>query len=170
MENEGNEILNTKELLYEIAGEVEVFNIRNNGNERMTFDGEDSDVVPSPAKKEKQNAKKLKHIQTHTFSNFCRDKMQRQCFYRIQNLRVFSPLTELLLSQTKQYANRDKNKPQFKVTFCETMGINRVFEIKSFFHVAEYHFLVQSHMVKVESLYDLRNENFSNLVLLLKIV
>ena len=115
-------------------------------------------MVPSPAKKEKQNAKKFKHVQTQTFSSFGRDKMQRQCFYRTQNLRVFSPLTELLLSQTKQYANRDKNKPQFKVTFCETMSINRVFEIKSFFHVAEYHFLVQPHMVKVESLYDLRNE------------
>ena len=70
--NENDEIFNTKDLLEEIAGEVEVFNIRNNGNERITFDGEDSDVVPSPAKKEKQNAKKFKinakwvkqHIQT----------------------------------------------------------------------------------------------------------
>ena len=48
----------------------------------MTFDGEDSDVEPPPAKKQKQNAKEFKinvnwqrqDIQTQTFSNFDQDK------------------------------------------------------------------------------------------------
>ena len=34
--NENDEIFNTKDLLEKIAGEVEVFNIRNNGNGRIT--------------------------------------------------------------------------------------------------------------------------------------
>ena len=33
--------------------------------------------------------------------------------------KVVSPLIELLLHETNQYANRDKNKPQFKVTLEE---------------------------------------------------
>ena len=33
--------------------------------------------------------------------------------------KVVSPLIELLLHETNQYANRDENKPQFKVTFEE---------------------------------------------------
>ena len=44
LENEDDEILNTTGLPEEIAGEVEVFNIRNDEIERMTSDGEDSDV------------------------------------------------------------------------------------------------------------------------------
>ena len=75
LENEDDEILNTTGLPEEIAGEVEGFNIRNDEIERITSDGEDSDVEPPPAKKQKQNAKKSKinvkwqkqHIQTQTF-------------------------------------------------------------------------------------------------------
>ena len=33
--------------------------------------------------------------------------------------KVVSALIELLLNETNQYANRDKNKPQFKVTLEE---------------------------------------------------
>ena len=33
--------------------------------------------------------------------------------------KVVSPLIELLLHETNQHANRDKNKPQFKVTLEE---------------------------------------------------
>ena len=33
--------------------------------------------------------------------------------------KVVSPLIELLLHETNQYANRDKNKPQFKLTLEE---------------------------------------------------
>ena len=33
--------------------------------------------------------------------------------------KVVSPLIELLLHETNQYASRDKNKPQFKVTLEE---------------------------------------------------
>ena len=75
MENEDYGILNTTGLSEEIAGEVEVFNIRNNEIERLTSDGEDSDVEPPTAKKQKENAKKSKinvkwqkqHIQTQAF-------------------------------------------------------------------------------------------------------
>ena len=56
--NEDDTILNTTRLPEEIAGEVQVFNNRNNEIERMTSDGEDSDVEPPPAEKQKQNAKK----------------------------------------------------------------------------------------------------------------
>ena len=42
LENEDDEILNTTGLPEEIAGEVEVFNIRNDEIERMTSNGEDS--------------------------------------------------------------------------------------------------------------------------------
>ena len=42
LENEDNKILNTTGLPEEIAREVEVFNIRNDEIEKMTFDGEDS--------------------------------------------------------------------------------------------------------------------------------
>ena len=54
LENEDDEILNTTGLAEEIAGEVEVLNIKNDEIERMTSDGEDSDVEPSTAKKQKQ--------------------------------------------------------------------------------------------------------------------
>ena len=72
LENEDNEILNTTGFPEELAGEVEVFDIRNDEIERMTSDGEDSNLEPPPAKKQKQNAKKSKinvkwqkqHIQT----------------------------------------------------------------------------------------------------------
>ena len=60
LENEDNEILNTTGLPEEIAGEVDVFNIRNDEIERMTSNGEYSDVKPPPAKKQTQNTKKSK--------------------------------------------------------------------------------------------------------------
>ena len=60
MENEDDKILNTTGLREEIAREVEIFNIRNDEIERMTSDGEDSDVETPPANKQKQNAKKSK--------------------------------------------------------------------------------------------------------------
>ena len=103
----------------------------------MTSDGEDSDVEPPPAKKQKQNAKKSKinvkwhkqHIQTQTFSSFDQDKNAQAVFLENPELveltmwflfeKVVSPLIELLLHETNQYANRDKNKPQFKVTLEE---------------------------------------------------
>ena len=44
----------------EIAGEIDVLHIKNNEIQRMTSDGEDSDVEPPPTKKQKQNAKKSK--------------------------------------------------------------------------------------------------------------
>ena len=53
MENEDDQILNTTGLPEEIAGEVEIFIIRNDEIERPTFDGEDSDVEPPPSKKQK---------------------------------------------------------------------------------------------------------------------
>ena len=132
MENEDYGILNTTGLSEEIAGEVEVFNIRNNEIERMTSDGEDSDVELPAAKKQEPNAKKSKinvkwqkqHIQTQTFSSFDQDKNAQAVFLENPELveltlwtsfeKVVSPLIELLLHETNQYANRDKNKPQFK--------------------------------------------------------
>ena len=54
----------------------------------MTSDGEDSDVEPPPAKKQKQNAKKSKinvkcqrrHIQTQLFSSSDYDKNAQAVF------------------------------------------------------------------------------------------
>ena len=60
MKNEDHEILITTELHAEIAREVEVFNTKNDEIERMTSNGEDSDVEPPPTKRQKQNAKKSK--------------------------------------------------------------------------------------------------------------
>ena len=59
MKNEDHEILITTELRAEIAREVEVFSTKNDEIERMTSDGEDSDVEPPPTKRQKQNAKKF---------------------------------------------------------------------------------------------------------------
>ena len=66
MGNEDDKILNTTGLPEEIAGKVEVFNIRKDEIERRllmvkiekTSDGEDSDVEPAPAKKQKKKKKK----------------------------------------------------------------------------------------------------------------
>ena len=89
MENEDDKILDTTVLPEEIAGEVEVFNIRNDEIERITSDVEDSDVEPPLVKKQRQNAKKSKinlkwqkqHIQTQTFFQaLIRIKMHRQSF------------------------------------------------------------------------------------------
>ena len=131
MENKYNEILNTTGLPEEIAGEVEVFSIRNDETERMTSDDEDSDVEPPPAKKQNQSAKKSKinvkwhKRHTQTFSSFDQDKNAQAVFLEKPELveltmwtsfeKVVSRLIELLLHETNQYDNRDKNKPQFKV-------------------------------------------------------
>ena len=53
MKNEDDKILNTTGLSEEIAGEVEVFSIRNDEIERMTSYGEDSNVEPPLAKRQK---------------------------------------------------------------------------------------------------------------------
>ena len=53
MENEDDKILNTTGLSEEIDGEVEVFSIRNDEIERMTSYGEDSNVEPPLAKRQK---------------------------------------------------------------------------------------------------------------------
>ena len=59
LENQHDEVLNTTGLPEEISGDVEVFNNSNNEIQRITSDDEDSDVEPPPAKKQKQNAKKI---------------------------------------------------------------------------------------------------------------
>ena len=117
-----------------------------------------------------------------------------------------STLIEKLLHKTNQNANREKNKPQFKVVlkelnnfielnflsdynirlaeryywsvdldlkcdiFWETMSRNEVFKIKSFLHAAVNQSLSESRTAKVEPLYDFLNNNFSNLVSLMKIL
>ena len=134
MENEDDENLNKTGLAKEIAVEVEVFNIRNNEIERMTFDGEDSDVEPPLTKKQKQNSKKSEinlkwqkqHTQTQIFSSFDQDKNAQAVYLENPELveltmwtsfdKVVSSLIDLLLHEASQYANKDKNKPQFKVT------------------------------------------------------
>ena len=87
LENEDSKILNTKGLPEEITGEVEIFNIRNNEIEKITSDGEDRNVEPPPAYKQKQNAKKLlnvkwqkQHIQAQIFSSFDQDKNAHAVF------------------------------------------------------------------------------------------
>ena len=88
-------------------------------------------------KKQKQNAKKSKinvkwqqqHIQLQTFSSFNQDKNAQAVFLGNPELveltmsssfeKVVSPFIDLLLHETNQYANRDKNKPQFRVTLEE---------------------------------------------------
>ena len=81
-------------------------------------------------KKSKINVKWQKqHIQTETFSSFDQDKNALAALLENPKLaaltmwtlfeKVVSPLIELLLHKTDQYANRDKNKPQFKVTLEE---------------------------------------------------
>ena len=100
-------------------------------------DGEDSNVELPPTKKQKQNAKKStinakwqkQHIQTQTFSSFDQDKNAQVVSLENPKLveltmwasfeKLVYPLIELLLHETNQYANRDKNKPQFKVTLKE---------------------------------------------------
>ena len=69
MENKDEDILNTTWLPEEFTGEVEVFNIRNNGIERMISHGEDSDMKPPPkenAKKSKTNVKIAESVYTNT--------------------------------------------------------------------------------------------------------
>ena len=103
----------------------------------MTSDGEDGDLEPPSVKKQKQNAKKSKiivkwqkqRIQTQIFSNFDQDKNAQAVFLENPELielmmwtsfeKVVSPLIELLLHETNQYASRDKYKLQFKVTLKE---------------------------------------------------
>ena len=58
------------------------------------------------------------HIKRQNFSSFDQDKNAQAVFLENPELdefeKVVSPLIELLLHETNQYANRDKNKPQFK--------------------------------------------------------
>ena len=136
-------ILNTTGLPEEIGGEVAVFNIRNNEIERVTSEDEDIDVEPPLTKKQRQNTKKSKinmkwqkqQIQTQTFSSFDQDKNAQAVFLENVELvkmtmwtsfeKIVSPLIELLLHETKEYANMDKNKPQFKVTLEELKNFRR---------------------------------------------
>ena len=103
----------------------------------MTSDGKDSDVEPPLIKKQRQNAKKSKmnmkrqkqQIQTQIFPSFDPDKNAQAVFLENPELveltirtsfeKIVSPLIELLLHETNQYTNIDKNKPQFKVTLEE---------------------------------------------------
>ena len=57
LENEDDTFLNTTKLLEEIPKEIKAFSIRNDEIDRMTSDGDNSDVGPPPAKKQKQNPK-----------------------------------------------------------------------------------------------------------------
>ena len=76
------------------------------------------------------------HIQTQTFSSFDQDKNAQAVFLENPELveltmwtsfeKVVSPLIELLLHETNQYANRDKNKLQFKVTLKERKNFIRL--------------------------------------------
>ena len=88
-------------------------------------------------KKRKQNAKTSKinvkwqqqHIQIQTFSSFDQDKNAQAVFLGNPELveltmstsfeKVVSPFIDLLLHETNQHANRDRNKPQFRVTLEE---------------------------------------------------
>ena len=79
------------------------------------------------------------YIQTQTFSSFDQDKNAQSVF---QNIHpdpelveltmwtsfeiVVSPFIELLLHETNRYANRDENKPQFKVTLEELKNFIRL--------------------------------------------
>ena len=135
LENEVDKILKITGLPQEIAEEVEVFNLRNNGIERMTCDSEDSNVVPRPVKKQKQNAPKFnikvkwqkQHIQTQTFTSFDPDKNAQGVFLENPEVvklmtsfeKVVSPLIQLLLHETNQYVSGVKSKQQFKVTLDE---------------------------------------------------
>ena len=132
MENEDEDGLKTTGLPDKIAGETEVFNIRNDDIEGISDDGHDI-VAPQP-KKAKQTTKKAKlnvkwkksHINSQTFSQYDQDKKAQAVL--LENLelaaltmwtsfeKIFAPLIELILHETNQYAIRDKNKPQFKLT------------------------------------------------------
>ena len=69
------------------------------------------------------------HIQTQRFTSFDQDKNAQAVILENPELveltmwtlfeKAVSPLIELLLHETNQYANRDMNKPQFKVTLEE---------------------------------------------------
>ena len=102
----------------------------------MTSDRENGDVEPSAVKKQKQNAKKIQDkyemteaAYTNTNKSFDQDKNAQAVFLENQGLveltmwtsfgKVVSPLIQLLLPETNQYANRDKNKSHLKVTLEE---------------------------------------------------
>ena len=69
------------------------------------------------------------HIQIQTFSSFDQDKNAQAVFLGNPELveltmstsfeEVVSPFIDLLFHETNQYANRDKNKLQFRVTLEE---------------------------------------------------
>ena len=50
---------------------------------------------------------------------------------------VVSPLTELLFHENNQYVNRDKNKPQFKVTLEEKKDFIGLTFLSGYIRVAE---------------------------------
>ena len=80
MENEDEDVLKATGLPDKVAGEIEVFNIRNDDIEGISYDGHDI-VEPQP-KKAKQTTKKAKvnvkwkksHINSQTYSQYDQDK------------------------------------------------------------------------------------------------
>ena len=129
MENEDEDVLKTTGLPDEVAGEIEVFNIRNDDIEGISDDGHNI-VAPQP-KKAKQTTKKAKvnvkwkksHINSQTFSQYDQDKKAQAVLLQLAALtmwtsfeKIFAPLIELILHETNQYVIRDKNKLQFKLT------------------------------------------------------
>ena len=88
MENEDEDVLKTTGLSDEVAGEIEVFNIRNDDTEGISDDGHDI-VAPQP-KKAKQTTKKAKvnvkwkksHINSQTFSQYDQDKKSTSSYSR----------------------------------------------------------------------------------------
>ena len=132
MENADDDVLKTAGLPDEVAGEIEVFNIRNDDIEGISDDGHNI-VTPQP-KKAKQTTKKAKvnvkwkksHINSQTFSQYDQDKKAQAVLLENPELaaltmwtsfeKIFAPLIELILHETNQYAIRDKNKLQFKLT------------------------------------------------------
>ena len=96
------------------------------------------------------------HIQTKTFSSFDQNRNAKAVFVENPELveftmwssfkKLISPLVELLLQETNQYANKDKNKAQFKVTL-EDVSIDESMVIhisrhscKQFIHTKQIRF------------------------------
>ena len=158
-------------------------------------------MEPPPVKKQKQNAKKSKTNVNDRSSIYKNTKIRD--LIRVKNAQLVflenpelvqltmwtsfekavSPLIELLLHETNQYANRDKNNPQFKVALDELKNfIGLIFlsgykirlperdywsvgpdfrcktfceTMKSFFHATGNQSLIESRIAKVEPLYNI---------------
>ena len=113
MENEDEDVLKTTRLPDEVAGEIGVSNIRNDGIEGISDDGHDI-VAPQP-KKAKQTTKKAKvnvkwkksHIDSQTFSQYDQDKKAQAVILENPELaaltvwtsfeKIFAPLIESIL-------------------------------------------------------------------------